>query len=77
MKSPTLLKIANGDFKVSELYAQAVAWESLRASYFTARNQPEAAMDATARAAHYQAALDAMPERAHRYAPPQSDRRWT
>jgi hypothetical protein len=76
MKPLKKLQIANGDMPMYVLYEQAVYWESLRAHYFAQHDNLEAAMDATARAAHYQAALEAIPERGHVYIAPQMQRGW-
>jgi hypothetical protein len=61
----TNLKAFCGDLQLIEIYRQAVAWEEMRVAYYTKCNNTAKAMEAAARAAHYEAAYDALPERGH------------
>lgn len=61
----TNLKAFCGDLQLVDIYRQAVAWEELRCAYFTKHNRTDEAAEAAARAAHYEAAYDALPERGH------------
>jgi hypothetical protein len=61
----TNLKAFCGDLSLVDIYRQAIAWEELRVVYFTKYNITDKAMQAAARAQHYEAAYDALPERGH------------
>lgn len=65
---------SSSDTPLTLLYEQGIAYETFRAAYWSFRGDAERMMDATTRAAHYQAAWEAIPENAHRYLPPQSFR---
>jgi hypothetical protein len=62
------------DAPLTLLYEQGIAYETFRAAYWSVRGNAERMMDATARAAHYQAAWESLDCNAHRYLPPQNFR---
>lgn len=64
----------SSDTPLHELYRQGIAWEQLRASYWARRGNAELVMDATARAQHYAAKYEALPETSHLYSAPQAFR---
>jgi hypothetical protein len=65
---------STSDAPLYYLYSQGIAWEELRAAYWSLRGDAEKMMDAEQRAAHYQACWSALPETAHLFLPTKSFR---
>jgi hypothetical protein len=67
---PVKRLLSNSEQPLILLYEQGIAWEELRAAYWSLRGDAVQMMDAQRRAAHYQAQWESLPETAHRFLPP-------